>query len=64
MFAGVSPWASMAASTSASSPPSTAVMPVSSAAAAWAMAWLRTATRRIASSGVSTPLRGEKLLYA
>ncbi len=45
----------MAASTSASSPPSTAVMPVFSAAAARAMALPRTATRRIASSGESTP---------
>jgi len=33
----------------------TAVMPVSSAAAARAMAWLRAATKRIASSGVRTP---------
>ena len=55
MFAGVRPWASMAASTSGSAPPSTAVMPVSSAAAARAMALLRTAIRRIASSGESTP---------
>ena len=55
IFAGVSPRASMAASTSDSSPPSTAVMPVSSAAAARAMAWLRAATKRIASSGVRTP---------
>ena len=55
MFAGVRPWASMAASTSDSAPPSTAVMPVSSAAAARAMALLRTAIRRIASSGESTP---------
>src|SRR5215472_8960442 len=54
-FAGVSPLASIAASTSGSSPPSTAVIPVASAAAARAMARPRTRTRRIASSGASNP---------
>ena len=54
-FAGVSPCASIAASTSCSSPPSTAVIPVGSAAAAWAMAWPRTRTRRTASSADSVP---------
>ena len=54
-FAGVSPWESSAASTSSWSPPSTAVMPVASAAAALAMARPRTPTRRIASSADSTP---------
>ena len=57
MFAGVRPCASMESRTSASSPPSTAVMPVASMAAAFAMASPRTRTRRIASSAVSTPAR-------
>ncbi len=55
MFAGVSPCASMESRTVASSPPSTAVIPVASMAAAFAMACPRTRTRRIASSAVSTP---------
>ena len=55
MLAGVSPCASMAASTSAWSPPRTAVMPVGTAAAAAAMPWARTRTRRIAFSGEMVP---------
>ena len=54
-FAGVSPCPASAASTSSWSPPSTAVMPVASVAAALAMARPRTPTRRIASSADSTP---------
>ena len=45
----------MAASTSPWSPPSTAVIPVGSTAAAAAMAFPRTPTRRSASSAASTP---------
>jgi len=54
-FAGVRPCRAIAASTASWSPPSTAVIPVGSAAAAAAMARPRTATSRIASSAVSTP---------
>ena len=54
-FAAVSPHRAIAASTASWSPPSTAVIPVGSAAAAAAMALPRTPTRRIASSAASTP---------
>ena len=54
-FAGVRPCRAIAASTTSWSPPSTAVIPVGSAAAASAMARPRTAVRRSASSAVSTP---------
>jgi hypothetical protein len=54
-FAGVRPCLASAASTSSWSPPSTAVIPVGSAAAAAAMARPRTPVSRIASSAVSTP---------
>ena len=54
-FAGVRPFSAMAASTSPWSPPSTAVIPVGSAADAAAIAVARTVTRRIASSADRTP---------
>ena len=53
-LAGVSPCFSMAASTSSSAPPSTAVIPVSVIAAALAMARPRIPISRIASAGLIT----------
>src|SRR5579875_3616562 len=55
MFAGVSPQASIAASTAASSPPSTAVIDVARAAAACAIARPRVPTSAMASSGEQIP---------
>ncbi len=54
-FAGVRPCRSIVASTSASSPPRTALMPVGVAALASAIARPRWATKRIASVSRSTP---------
>ena len=54
-LAGVSPCASIAASTVVSSPPRTAVIPVGSMAAARAIACPRTATSRSASATLTTP---------
>jgi hypothetical protein len=55
MFAGTRPWASIAASTSAGSPPRTADIPVGVSAHARAMARPRTAVSAIAASTDSTP---------
>ena len=54
-LAGVSPASAMAASTAASSPPSTAVIPVGSASQAAAIASPRTRVSAMASSADSTP---------
>ena len=54
-LAGYSPAASMAATTSSGSPPSTALMPVGSSAQAAAISRPRTAAKVTAASAVSTP---------
>ena len=55
LLAGVSPWASMAASTSSGLPPITAVIEVGVAALAAAIARPRSRTNTIACSADSTP---------
>jgi hypothetical protein len=54
-FAGISPSASIAATTSAGSPPSTAVIPVGASAQAAAISRPRTPARVTAVSGANTP---------
>ena len=61
-FAAVAPQASIAARTSAGSPPTTALMPVGVAAAAAAMLLARSRTKVMASVSVSTPARADAVI--